>query len=102
MKPLEISEFAQREVIDAAARYAGERRGLAVRFLAAVSEAYDRIERHPKLFSHFRTTMYRKCFVKRFPYKVYFLERDDTIWIAAVAHQKRREGYWLARESDDK
>src|SRR5204862_4077943 len=99
MKPLEISEPAQREIIDAAARYELECQGLAVRFLAAISEAYGRIERHPRLFSHFKNTKYRKCFVKRFPYKVYFLEKHDAIWVAAVAHQKRREGYWLDRES---
>jgi hypothetical protein len=32
--------------------------------------------------------------LKRFPYTVYYLELDHSIWIAAVAHQQRRPGYW--------
>jgi hypothetical protein len=30
-------------------------------------------------------------------YTIYYVELDQTIWIAAVAHQKRRPGYWSDR-----
>jgi hypothetical protein len=32
---------------------------------------------------------------------VYYVELDDAIWIAAVAHQKRRPGYWTRRKPAD-
>jgi toxin ParE1/3/4 len=39
----------------------------------------------------------RKCFVRRFPYTIFYLELAEQIWIAAVAHQRRRPGYWRNR-----
>jgi hypothetical protein len=39
----------------------------------------------------------RKCFVRRFSYTIFYLELAEQIWIAAVAHQRRRPGYWRNR-----
>jgi hypothetical protein len=39
----------------------------------------------------------RKVRLRRFPYLIYYVELDDSLWIAAVAHQKRRPGYWSHR-----
>jgi plasmid stabilization system protein ParE len=39
----------------------------------------------------------RKRFLKRFPYVVFFGIDWSTIEILAVAHAKRRPGYWLDR-----
>jgi hypothetical protein len=33
----------------------------------------------------------------RFPYSVVYLEDEDEIWVLAVAHAKRRPGYWRGR-----
>ena len=38
--------------------------------------------------------------LKRFPFNVLFRQRDDLIQILAVAHQRRRPGYWLPRVLD--
>jgi toxin ParE1/3/4 len=35
--------------------------------------------------------------IHRFPYLVIFLELADKILIVAVAHGKRRPGYWHGR-----
>ena len=35
--------------------------------------------------------------LKRFPFNVLFRQRDELIQILAVAHQRRRPGYWLPR-----
>jgi len=32
-----------------------------------------------------------------FPYSVIFQDKDDNILVVAVAHAKRRPGYWLKR-----
>jgi toxin ParE1/3/4 len=39
----------------------------------------------------------RKSSVRRFPYVVFYLDLEEYIWIAAVAHQRRRPGYWVYR-----
>ncbi|HEU5117317.1 MAG TPA: hypothetical protein VFT74_11690, partial [Isosphaeraceae bacterium] len=60
----------------------------------------ERIRATPQLFAVFDDRGSRKMRFSRFPYTVYFAELDDVIWIAAVAHQKRRPSYWIDRRSD--
>jgi hypothetical protein len=40
---------------------------------------------------------FRQAFIRRFPYKVIFLERPDEIMILACAHSRQRPGYWRRR-----
>jgi hypothetical protein len=35
------------------------------------------------------------------PVTVFFLELDEAIWIAAIAHDKRKPDYWVLREPQD-
>jgi plasmid stabilization system protein ParE len=39
----------------------------------------------------------RSAPVKRFPYRVVFVELDAEIRIVAIAHARRRPGYWRTR-----
>jgi len=39
----------------------------------------------------------RKFILQRFPFNIFYLHRESEIVIVAVAHQKRRPGYWAAR-----
>ncbi len=65
-------------------------------FLAELGNALEQIVAHPKLHpSYTRNT--RKKSLKKFPYAVVFREKKDTILIVAVAHAKRRPGYWAKR-----
>ncbi len=40
----------------------------------------------------------RRCRVQKFPYDIVFREREKLLEVVAVAHQKRKPGYW-ARSS---
>jgi len=40
---------------------------------------------------------WRRALLRRFPYMVVFEVVEDRIVVWAVAHTKRRPGYWLAR-----
>ena len=79
MKPLHIERHARLEAEEAVNYYEQQREGLGDEFMAELDEAYARIERMPQMFSRFRQTGFRKCFVNRFPYTVYFEELDDII-----------------------
>jgi hypothetical protein len=35
--------------------------------------------------------------VKRFPYHVIYLEKQNDIRILAIAHDRRKPGYWKSR-----
>jgi hypothetical protein len=39
----------------------------------------------------------RRILVHGFPYSLIYLERARTVWILAVAHHRRRPGYWRRR-----
>jgi len=59
--------------------------------LAAIAEG-----RLPTL-SHPGIPGVRRVSLKRFPYWLVLLERRDEIVLVAVAHMKRRPGYWRTR-----
>jgi plasmid stabilization system protein ParE len=39
----------------------------------------------------------RRFSMKRYPYALVYLQRDDEIYVVAVAHLRRRPGYWKNR-----
>jgi len=55
----------------------------------------------PKSFARLRDTPpdleIRRALLPRFPYLVIFIELADELRVLAVAHGKRRPGYWLDR-----
>ena len=70
---------------------------VARRFVTAVWDAADRIEQHPSLGSPCFGP-YRWVRVRRFPFLLYYRELTPTLtMIYAVAHKRRRQGYWLRR-----
>jgi toxin ParE1/3/4 len=101
VKPIIIHAEAQKEIDESFAYYEDKRPGLGYDFVSEVEESTQRIQRWPKLPSKFSDTDYRRCLVKRFPYLVFYLETDDDIRIIAIAHGKRKPGYWVKRTFDD-
>jgi hypothetical protein len=39
----------------------------------------------------------KRVILRRFPYDVVVIERDDNMLIVAVAHHSRKPGYWQDR-----
>lgn len=86
----------------AAGRWYEERRGgLGLEFLAAVDATIDQIVRLPQAGAPVTRLPpdlpVRRAPVKRFPYYVVYLEAELTIRILAVAHERRKPGYWKGR-----
>jgi hypothetical protein len=100
VKPLAGHREVWDELDEAIAYYELRQAGLGKRFREAVQDAFDKISRSPAAFSPTKGG-HRKCLVEGFPYTVIYKERDADVWIAAVAHQKRRPGYWSHRTPDD-
>lgn len=44
-----------------------------------------------------RRAKIQRLLMRRFPYDVVFIVRDEAALIIAVAHQSRRPGYWKSR-----
>lgn len=82
---------------EAAADFYDEREeALGDEFSEEVFATIDRILQFPDSWprSSYRT---RRCLCNRFPYSVIHRHTDTEITIYAVAHQKRKPGYWKER-----
>jgi toxin ParE1/3/4 len=96
-----IHAQADAEMRVATAYYEGQRKGLGRAFRQEFAKAITRIQRTPQAWLLLDDQGTRKHRLRRFPYTIYYVELDQTIWIAAVAHQKRRPGYWSGRSPQD-
>jgi plasmid stabilization system protein ParE len=65
-------------------------------FAQTVNNAISRIREAPNSFP-LADHGTRKFILQRFPFSVFYRIRDTEIVIVAVAHQKRRPGYWSNR-----
>ena len=100
--PIRLSEEADAEMADAARWYEQNRAGLGLEFLTAVDAAVARIEENPRIGSRppgVDDEDIRRVFVRRFPYHVVYIELPDRLQVLAVAHDRRRPAYWVARLS---
>jgi toxin ParE1/3/4 len=72
--------------------------GLAERFLVQMHSTLGLIEQHPELGAPTHHGL-RQIRLKRFPFGVIYGVRNDQIVIIAVAHHRRRPGYWMKRQA---
>lgn len=93
---LEFHPEAEQELIEAAAYYEGEVPGLGERLGAEVRRASDRLLEYPQIGPLIESEL-RKFVLDQFPYTLIYSVSAEALQIIAVAHQKRRPGYWKTR-----
>ncbi|WP_158563943.1 type II toxin-antitoxin system RelE/ParE family toxin [Jiangella anatolica] len=97
-RKVRIEPEAAAELEGAVHWYDRHRHGLGADFLAAVDNTVAHISRWPVAGAPVPGVAddipARRAPVPRFPYTVVYLVLDDTISVLAVAHDKRRPGYW--------
>ena len=81
--------------------YEGQVLGLGLDLEAEVNRAIQILSRNPAACPPHKKSGLRKQHVRRFPYIVFFMELSDCIWIAAIAHAKRRPNYWKSRRPEE-
>jgi plasmid stabilization system protein ParE len=79
-----------------AAFYEDSQPGLGKAFLASVEVATEEIVRHPLMWRRIKGR-FRRYLIPRFPYGLIYAIHENTIYVAAVMHLKRKPGYWIAR-----
>ncbi|MGA2249846.1 type II toxin-antitoxin system RelE/ParE family toxin [Terracidiphilus sp.] len=96
LKPIRLRSEAGLEIEDAFEYYRRESPRTAARFLTAIGASLKKIRRNPQLYPPY-TKNTRRRVLGSFPFSVIYQEKEDIILIVAIAHAKRREGYWLKR-----
>jgi plasmid stabilization system protein ParE len=98
VRSLRVLPEAEEELAQAAEWYESKRVGLGVELVAVVDRAFDEILDAPVSHALWRADRpYRRKVLTRFPYIVFFRATDEAVEIVAVAHAKRRPGYWVGR-----
>lgn len=98
MKPVLISKPASAELIEAVRWYEMKRPGLGGEFHDAVVQGVDLLSRHPGIGTPRQSPrLHRLLRLDRFPYQIVYRERADDLYIVAIAHARRRPGYWKGR-----
>lgn len=99
----EILRAASAEVAEAAEWYAERVDGLGERFLLETEAAFGRIDETPLTgspWNHRRLPPgVRRMFLRSFPYSVVYIVEPRLV-VVAVAHLRRRPGYWMKRLSE--
>lgn len=87
---------AEAEVEEAVAYFDEQREGLGERFEEALSDAVAFVAERP-LSGKGISKLVRKFRVRTFSYNLIYAVDADEIVIIAVAHHRRRPGYWRNR-----
>lgn len=96
-RPIRFDPAAQRELNEAAEFYDAEDAGLGDAFLDAIERAFKQIQAFPES-SPISLGSLRTKVLSAFPFSVIYWVTDDAIVVLAVAHHRRRPGYWRGRE----
>ena len=83
--------------LEASANLYAQRSPAATRdFCVAVDIALASIEADPERFVRI-DTRHQACSVHKFPFQIVLRHDEDRVHVVAVAHAKRRPGYWQDR-----
>jgi plasmid stabilization system protein ParE len=93
---VEFHPTASEEFEAASAYYNNEVPGLGAGFISEVERISELIQEHPTIGQPI-DEVFRSAVLVRFPFSVIYSVETDRIWIIAVAHQRRRPGYWRGR-----
>ena len=93
---LEFHPEAELELTEAALYYELEVPGLGERLGAEVWRATDLLLEQPEL-GHRIDPDLRQLVLRRFPFTLIYSASPEVLYVVAVAHDKRRPGYWRTR-----
>lgn len=93
---LEFHPEAETEFLEAVSRYEAEVPGLGDRLNAEIQKAGALLLEYPEIGSILDREL-RKLVLDRFPYYLIYFPVSETVHILAVAHERRKPGYWSER-----
>ena len=96
---LRIHSLASLELTEAVRWYESKRAGLGGELLDEFSASITQLTLNPESGNPISADQKtRRSLVTRFPYQVVYRARPSEIVVVALAHLKRRPGYWKHRD----
>jgi plasmid stabilization system protein ParE len=91
---------AEVDITDAALWYESRESGLGLELISEIQAAIERALNDPEIFSLLREKPpVRRVLARRFPYRVFYIVRPDTLVVFAVLHAARHDRIWKDRLS---
>jgi toxin ParE1/3/4 len=106
-KPVIPRWLARRDIDEAIAFYLGEgAEQTAMEFIDALEQAFEHIGRHPATgsprYAHALNLPELRCWrLRRHPYQLFYVERDDHIDVWRVLHGQRDIPAWMHEPGSD-
>ncbi|MCK4662797.1 MAG: type II toxin-antitoxin system RelE/ParE family toxin [Bacteroidales bacterium] len=91
-----LSPFAELDLEQANSYYNIQREGLEDEFIEELENSLKRIKNNPKQYPKVLKEI-RKANVRRFPYGIFYVFRDNVINILAIFHFSRNPKIWKSR-----
>lgn len=88
--------IAREELAEAKRFYNRQQQGLGEAFQREAETAARQVRERP-LAWQVEIDPVRRFIFDRFPYKMLYIVRDDTVIVVAVSHQHRQPDYWSER-----
>lgn len=95
-KPLRFLPEAEAEIDEAAERFLEYSVSAALHFASELRTARDRVAERPQIGPGYLRGSRRLLFTE-LPYMLVYFDDPDEIIVVAVAHQRRKPGYWSRR-----
>jgi len=95
-KPSRFHPEARKEFLEATRWYRDRSPVAPVEFRATVKAAVREVVQAPQRHAKYLYGTQRFV-MRRFPFSIVYLDAPDLITIVAVAHNKRKPGYWKDR-----
>ncbi len=96
-----VRPAAEADVQEASDWYEGREPGLGGQFLDELKETFTRVRHMPLQFPDVGRNV-RRALLRRFPYAVYFVLRNESrVVVIAVLHQRRNPSLWKKRRREE-
>lgn len=97
-----VRSEAEADITDAAVWYDNRDSGLGLELISEVHSAIARALKNPESFTRVRRNpMVRRVLTRRFPYRVFFIDRQDALVVFAVLHAARHDRVWNNRVGNE-
>lgn len=97
MKPLHISSEAWSDLDEALQWYAKRGSHLPRQLITDVEQTIEKISQRPEHGMRYPRRNERFWRTQRFPYLIIYEVRTSELFIIAIAHERRKPGFWRGR-----
>ena len=89
---------AEADISDGAMWYEDREPGFGLEFVSEVQSAIARAIKNPDSFTSVRRyPRVRRVLTRQFPYRVFFIVREDALIVFAILHASRHDRIWKYR-----